>query len=282
MCAALYRSLIFVPGNSARFLQKAQKITADIVCFDLEDSVRDNDKAAARKLVRSTLGKSHQSRVFVRVNAPNTSAIRADLDAVVRRGLDGIVVPKVDSAMQMRTIARKLGSLERTRKLKKLEIIPSIESASGVVSCTDIAAASTRVHALVFGIFDLLHDMSIEGADTRAGEFARSIVPLYAKASNVVAIDSIWQNLGSTAGLGRDCRYGRSLGYAGKSVIHPDQLSTVHRAFAPHKSEIAWAKKVKSAYEDSARKKRGALRLDGKMIDEVHYKQACALLDGSK
>ncbi len=279
MCAALYRSLIFVPGNSERFVKKAQNIAADVVCLDLEDSVRSSDKAAARRLVKGALGRPHKGRVFVRTNAPETPEIRADLESVVHRGLDGIVVPKVNTPAQVRAIARRLSTLERARKLEKIEIIPSIESASGVVSCVDIVGASPRVHALVFGIFDLLHDMSIEGKDTAAGEFARSIVPLYARAGNAVAIDSIWQNLDSAAGLARDCRYGRSLGYAGKSVIHPDQLRTVHRVFAPSRAELSWAKKVIEAYEASAVRKRGALRLDGKMIDEVHYKQARALLD---
>lgn len=279
MCAELYRSLIFVPGNSERFAAKAKKMSADIICFDLEDSVRDADKAAARKMIQNSLKSNYGGRVFVRLNAPGSKQIGADLEAVVRRGLDGIVVPKVDSAAQVRAIEKKIISLERSRKLSKLEIIPSIESAAGLVSCAAITASSSRVRAVVFGIFDLLHDMSIEGADTEAGQFARSLVPLYARAGGALAIDSIWQNLKSPSGLARDCRHGRSLGYVGKSVIHPDQLKAVHRAFAPNKPEIEWARKVKTAYEGSAGRKRGALRLEGRMIDEVHYKQACSLLE---
>lgn len=282
MRAALYRSLMFVPGNSERFIKKAQNMDADIVCFDLEDSVRHDDKSAARRLVRKALKSAHKSRVFVRTNAPDTPEIKLDLDAVMRRGLDGIVIPKVDTPAQLCRIARKISSLERARKLSKVEIMPSIESASGIVLCTAIASASPRVNAIVFGIFDLLHDMHIEGKDTSGGELARSLVPLHARAGNAVAIDSIWQNLRSSAGLVRDCRHGRSLGYAGKCVIHPDQIRSVHRAFAPHTSELEWAKKVKDTYEASAQSRRGSLRLDGNMIDEVHYKQACALLDCSR
>lgn len=278
----MYRSLLFVPGTSSRFLKKAQTAKADIVCLDLEDSVRDGEKASARKLVRGALDSPHAGRVFVRTNAPGTPAIRADLEGVVRRGLDGIVIPKVDTPAQVRAIAQRLGALEKKHKLKKIEIIPSIESAAGLVACAAIASASTRVHAVVFGIFDLLHDMSMDGSDTGAGEFARSMVPLYARAGGAAAIDSIWQDLKSPTGLARDCKHGRSLGYAGKSVIHPDQLDRVHRAFAPSASEISWAKKVRAAYEGPAGSKRGAQRLEGRMIDEVHYKQACALLDATK
>ena len=251
------------------------------MCFDLEDSVRSDAKSEARRLVKSALGSTHASRIFVRTNAPGSRDIGADLDALVIDGLDGIVIPKVDTPTQIRTIEKKLCTLERKRKLAKLEIIPSIESASGVVLCNQIASASRRINAVVFGIFDLLHDMHMEGKDTKAGEFARSLVPLYAQAGGAVAIDSIWQNLGSIPGLRCDCKRGRSLGYAGKSIIHPDQIPIVHRAFASTDSDMAWARKVRNAYESTAVRKRGALLLDGKMIDEVHYKQACALLDES-
>ena len=279
MRAALYRSLVFVPGNNTRFLEKAQNIDADIVCLDLEDSVGASDKAEARALVRSALASRHRARVFVRTNAPGSKEIRADIEAVMRRGLDGLVVPKVDTPAHVRSVSRIMARLERSRRLGRLEIIPSIESASGVASCSGIASSSPRVSAVVFGVFDLLHDMRIEGADAAAGELARSLVPLYARAGGAAAIDSIWQDLRSRAGLVRDCRRGRSLGYAGKSVIHPDQIAAVHRAFAPTRAEAAWAEKVKATYEESVRRRRGALRLEGRMIDEVHYKQACALLD---
>ncbi len=281
MDAALYRSLAFVPGNSERFLAKARTMEADIVCLDLEDSVRPDDKATARRMIRTALASEHAGRVFVRTNAPSTPDIRKDISAVVRAGLDGIVVPKVDSAAQVRAIARSIAALERSRGLGRIEIIPSIESAAAVVSCAAIASASPRVRAVIFGIFDLMHDMGMEGDVGAGAEAARALVPLHARAGGAVAIDSIWQDLRSAAGLRRDCRHGRSLGYVGKSVIHPGQIAAVHAAFAPTRAELAWARRVIDAYEAHGGRGRGALRVDGRMVDEVHYRQACALITAS-
>ena len=159
--------------------------------------------------------------------------------------------------------------------------MPSIESALGVVNCYEIASASKRIDALVFGIFDLLNDMGIEytKGNPRGAKYSRYKVPVAATAAGVAAIDGIWQDLKDKKGFTNDCQVGKSLGYAGKSVIHPDQIKTVHKIFHPSKPEIAWAKKVCSVYEKSTKKGKGATVVEGKMIDEVHYKRAKALLE---
>ena len=159
--------------------------------------------------------------------------------------------------------------------------MPSIESALGIVNCYEIASASKRIDALVFGIFDLLNDMGIEytKGNPRGAKYSRYKVPVAATAAGVTAIDGIWQDLKDKSGFAKDCQVGKSLGYAGKSVIHPDQIKTVHKIFYPSKPEITWAKKVCSVYKKSKKKGKGATVVDGKMIDEVHYKRAKALLE---
>ena len=159
--------------------------------------------------------------------------------------------------------------------------MPSIESALGVVNCYEIASSSKRIDALVFGIFDLLNDMGIEytKGNPRGAKYSRYKVPVAATAAGVTAIDGIWQDLKDKSGFVKDCQVGRSLGYSGKSVIHPDQIKTIHRIFHPSKPEIAWAKKVCSVYKKSTKKGKGATVVEGKMIDEVHYKRAKALLE---
>ena len=160
----LFRSLIFVPGNNSRFLEKAKNLQADIVCFDLEDSVPDNEKANARKLIKSALKsrKSYGSSIFVRTNSPASGKIPFDLKEVVQKGIDGIVIPKVNNIKDMKTIEKILSGLEKTRKLNPIQIIPSIESAEGVVNTFSIASFGKRVSAVVFGVFDLLNDLGIE------------------------------------------------------------------------------------------------------------------------
>ncbi|MEM3089311.1 MAG: CoA ester lyase [Candidatus Nitrosotenuis sp.] len=281
----LFRSLLFVPGNNPRFLEKAKTIQADIICFDLEDSVPDTEKENARKLIKKALQSrsEYASSVYVRTNAPSSGKIPDDLEQIVQKGLDGIVIPKVDSAKDVLKIKKMLANLEKKRKIDQLAIIPSIESSLGVVNTYEIASSSKRVAAVVFGVFDLLNDMGIEyKKQTEGAKYARAKIPLDARAAGVYAIDAIWQDLQDKDGLLQDCITGKSLGYVGKSIIHPDQIPVAHKAFAPNKAELEWANKVCQAYVESTKKGRGATVVDGKMIDEVHYKQARALLDIAK
>jgi citrate lyase subunit beta/citryl-CoA lyase len=216
----------------------------------------------------------------VRTNSPSSGKIPNDLEEIVQKGLDGIVIPKVNSAKELNKIKKFLSGLEKKRKLKPLSIIPSIESALGVVNTYEIATASKRVCALVFGVFDLLNDLGIEYTKQPEGaKYARAKIPLDAKAAGVYAIDAIWQDLQDKNGLREDCIVGKNLGYVGKSIIHPDQIPVTHEAFAPNKTEIEWAQKVCDTYVESTKKGKGATVVNGKMIDEVHYKRAKALLD---
>ena len=281
--ANLFRSLVFVPGNNSRFLEKAKSLPADIVCFDLEDSVPDKEKKKARVLIKNALKKRNQysASIFARTNSPDSGKIEADLKEIVQKGIDGIVIPKVNSAKELKKIEKTISSLEKKRKIKGIRLMPSIESALGVVNCYEIASASKRIDALVFGIFDLLNDMGIEytKGNPRGAKYSRYKVSVAATAARVAAIDGIWQDLKDKKGFTKDCQVGKSLGYSGKSVIHPDQIKTVHKIFHPSRPEIAWAKKVCSAYEKSTKKGKGATVVDGKMIDEVHYKWAKAVLE---
>ena len=278
----LFRSLIFVPGNNPRFLEKAKNLEADIVCFDLEDSVPDNEKTKARKLIKSALKsrKSYKSSIFVRTNSPLSGKIPADLKEIVQKGIDGIVIPKVNNTKELKKIEKTLAGLEKTRKLKPIQLIPSIESAEGVVNTYNISSSGKRVSAVVFGVFDLLNDLGIEYTKNPEGaKYSRAKIPVDARAAGVAAIDAIWQDLKDPKGLEKDCKIGKSLGYSGKSIIHPDHISVVHKLFHPNKTEIIWAEKVCKVYLESSKKGKGATTVDGKMIDEVHYKQAKALLD---
>tara|TARA_Y100000590_G_scaffold18501_1_gene22035 strand:+ start:361 stop:1221 length:861 start_codon:yes stop_codon:yes gene_type:complete len=279
----LFRSLVFVPGNNSRFLEKAKSLSSDIVCFDLEDSVPEKEKQKARNLISKKLKerKDFKSSVFVRTNSPQSGKIPNDLEKIIQKGLDGVVIPKVDSENDLKKIEKLISNLEKKRKTKKIRLIPSIESALGVINCFEIASASKRIDAIIFGIFDLLNDMGIEytKGNPIGAKYSRYKVPVAAAAAGIVAIDGIWQEIKDKKGLKQDCKLGKQLGYGGKSIIHPDQISVAHQIFYPNKSEIAWSKQVVSVYEKSTKKGTGATVVDGKMIDEVHYKRAKALLE---
>ena len=275
--AGPYRSLAFVPGNNGRFLAKSRAMRADIVCLDLEDSVPPDRKAEARAMVREELGSEHAGRVFVRTNPPRSGLVGEDM-AALGPGIDGIVVPKVSDGAELDGVIDLLAEAEARLGLPPLEVIPSVESARGVSNARELASRP-RVGALVFGVFDFLDDMGVEYSKQAPGAaYARARVPVEARAEGRSAIDAIWQDLRDAPGLERDCAEGRALGYAGKSVIHPGQLEAVHRAYRPAEAELEWARRVREAYEKSASAGRGATKLDGAMIDEVHYRRALALL----
>ena len=282
----MFRSLIFVPGNSMRFVEKAKTLAADITCFDLEDSVPDNEKDAARRIISETLlarRQEYSGIVYVRTNSPESGHIPDDLKAVLQEGIDGIVVPKVNDVSEMLEIKKHIVMLEKERKTDKIALMPSIETARGVVNAYLIASAEERIKALVFGVFDFLYDMRLDydEHDPLGYSYVRAKIPVDARAAGVHAIDAIWQKIDDIDGLIRDATMARRLGYSGKSIIHPSQIEPVHKVFRPSKNEVEWAKKVVQALGQAMKKGtgRGAIRLEGKMIDAVHYKQAKAILD---
>ena len=283
----MFRSLIFVPGNSSRFVEKAKRLQADIVCLDLEDSVPANEKGAARQIIAGAISRRQEygRQVYVRTNSPESGLVMADLKAAVRKGIDGIVVPKVNDSAEVMQIKKQLAALEKARKTGKLALMPSIETAKGVVNAHQIASADDRIDALVFGVFDFLHDMRLDydENDPAGYAYARAKVPVDARAAGVHAIDAIWQKIDDAEGLVRDAAAAKRLGYSGKSIIHPSQIEPVHKVFLPSKNEIEWAKKVVHALGKAMEKGRGrgAIRLEGRMIDAVHYKQAKSILDAA-
>ena len=279
----MFRSLIFVPGNNARFVEKAKTLTADIICLDLEDSVPANEKSSARKIIADALAhkEDYQSSVYMRTNSLESGLVAEDLAAAVRAGLDGVVVPKVNDDREIMDVVKQISSLESASR-PSVNIMPSIETAKGVVNAYRIATADDRINCLVFGVFDFLHDMKLgyDENDPTSYSYARAKIPVDARAAGIEAIDAIWQKIEDLDGLARDATVARLLGYSGKSIIHPSQIEPVHNVFRPSIDQIEWARKVVLALGEAMDKGsgRGAVSLEGKMIDAVHYKQAKDIL----
>jgi len=282
--ARLLRSFLFVPGNNKKFIDKAKSLNADIICLDLEDSVPSDDKESARQMIIEALKTRPEFRaeVYVRTNPFVSGMAEEDLKAIVQQGIDGVVIPKVNDSNEVTELSKWITDLEHEHSIKEgtVEMMPSIESAKGVVNAYEIASASPRVSALVFGVFDFLFDMGLDYVeDSIEYSYARAKVPVDARAAGVYAIDSIWQKIDDVDGLIKDATSGMRLGYKGKSIIHPSQIEPVHKIFVPNKEEVEWAKKVVNALGDAMDKGKGAVRLEGKMIDAVHYKRAKAVLE---
>ena len=287
----MFRSLLFVPGNSQKFIEKSKTLDADIICLDLEDSVPPNQKPLAREMIRGALSERKRyhssSALYVRINSVDSGFTVEDLSASIQQGIEGIIVPKVNTEYTIIDTARLVSKLEEERGIVKghIKLIASIETAQGVLNAYDIAKANGRINALLFGVFDFLYDMHLDYVENNGTgyAYARAKLPVDARAAGALAIDAIWQNVDDTEGLKRDTQYARRLGYSGKSIIHPSQIDPVHKIFVPTKTEIEWAKKVVQslapAVENGTATRAGAISLEGRMIDIVHYKLAKSILD---
>ena len=282
----MFRSLLFIPGNNDRFLKKSTSLHPDILCYDLEDSVPSNEKEGARRLVGAQLASQEENKlspIYVRINSVDSGMIDSDLESILGNKVDGIVLPKIGNSKEVMQVIDKIHIIASKRKLaSRIQIIPSIETASGVVNANSIAAAHEDVVAVVFGVFDYLYDMDIDSEydDSISYNYARSKIPVDAKAAGIDALDGIWQKVSDLDGLTMDAKVAKNLGYSGKTLIHPSHINPVHDIFQPTKKQIEWAKKVLASLQDSIEKgnPKGAILLDGKMIDAVHYKQARAVL----
>ncbi|MDW0170514.1 MAG: CoA ester lyase [Nitrososphaeraceae archaeon] len=282
----MFRSLLFIPGNNERFLKKSAGLHPDILCFDLEDSVPSNEKEAARRLVAAQIESQEEDKlspIYVRINSVDSGMIDSDLESVIGNELDGIVLPKIGTSKEVMEVIDKIHMIASKRRLtSRIQIIPSIETANGVVNANSIASAHEDVVALVFGVFDYLYDMDINSEYDKSisYNYARSKIPVDAKAAGIDALDGIWQKVSDLDGLAKDATVAKNLGYSGKTLIHPSHINPVHDIFRPTKKQIEWAKKVLASLQDSIEKgnRKGAILLDGKMIDAVHYKQAKAVL----
>ena len=266
------RSFLFAPGSDERKLAGALDVGADAVIADLEDAVVPEQKERARDVVADALGETGGSSLrLVRVNGADTPWLRGDLASLASLSLDAIVVPKATPV----AVAAVAGT--------GLPVVAIVETPAGLHRAADVAAAEPAV-ALMLGAVDLGLALGLEPrADGLELLQARSAVVLASAVAGLRGpIDRVWLDLRDAAGLEEDCRFGRSLGFRGKSCIHPAQVPVVNEVFSPSPDELAHARDVVDAYERAAAEGRGAVALDGGMIDLPVVERARQLLGESK
>lgn len=265
------RSLLFAPGNHARRVEKALSLDADAVILDLEDAVAIAEKPATRAVVAAALGQPRRGLLYVRVNAIETEFCYGDLVAVVHAGLDGIILPKAESAAGTATIDWLLAQLERDRNLPHgaVELIPIIETARGLQQIDAILSAGHRVRRVAFGAGDFTLDLNM--AWTRSETelaHARAVVVTASRAAGIDApLDTVWADLTDPAGLEASARTALDCGFQGKMCIHPDQIAVVNRVFTPNDAEIEAAERVCAAFARAEAEGSAAIQLDGRFID---------------
>ena len=291
---ALNRSFLFAPGNVARRVEKAFALEADAVILDLEDSVAISDKVATRKHVRISLEKKGQARAYVRVNAPSTPFCYGDLVETLQPGIDGVVVPKIESAADLHAIDWLMAALERERGIAEgsLDLMPLIETAAGVQRVDRILQARSlrpykgpwRVKRVAFGAGDYANDVglspTLEEAEL-AG--ARERVVLASRAAGMEnPIDSPWFHFKEVDAFRRSLERSRRSGFQGRLCVHPDQLVPVNAAYLPGEEELARAERIVTAFRAAEARGEAAVQVDGLMVDYPIVHRAQALLDAAR
>jgi len=268
----LRRSLLYVPGNMPGMLQNIPVFNADGVMIDLEDAVPLQEKEAARHLARNFL-RFYQNRnkeMFVRINPLDTPYAAADLREILPALPDGIRLPKADNPEIVERLDTLLTEQEEKLHLEigHFKIIPSIESAQGVLNCVETARASSRIVALAFGAEDYTASMEIDRTKTGEELFsARTRVVWAAKAAGVQAIDTIFSDVNDMDALRAETILVKRLGFTGKSLVNPRQIEVVHDVFRPTPEEIENAVEVMEAIKRAREMGTGVISLRGKMVD---------------
>jgi citrate lyase subunit beta/citryl-CoA lyase len=280
------RSLLFVPANAPRKIARALESGADAVILDLEDSVPDGEKGAARDLAAETLARSPSCKVLVRINPLFTPWALKDLAAVVRWAPDGVVLPKADSGEDVARLGFYLDALEAQTGLKAgvVRVLPiATETPVSLFNLGSYAAHRERLLGLTWGAEDLPTAL---GASANRGEgggysdvcrLARSLCLAGAAAAGVGAIETVFPAFRDLTGLEAYAARGRAEGFVGMMAIHPDQIAVINRAFTPSETELTWARSVVSLFAESPGA--GALSLNGRMLDRPHIEQARRLLE---
>jgi len=281
----LLRSFMFVPGNSEKMTTKALGLTnLDVAMFDLEDGIPVAHKEEGRVLVRSLLGRPPGGpRRWVRMNAIGSDNMEPDLRAVVVKGLEGLVLPKIEEAEEVRVVERFLDSHEASVGLEpgSVGLIAAIESAHGLLNAPAIASVSPRVVGLMFGAEDFGLDIGL--TTNREGEareliYARSAVVVAAAAAHVQSIDGVWPDFRDEEGLRSDSLQARRLGFTGKSTFHPGQIDVINEMFSPTAEDVAYAQRVIDAFEEAEAAGQGAVALGGQLIDRPIVERARRVL----
>jgi citrate lyase subunit beta / citryl-CoA lyase len=265
------RSFLFAPGNHERRVEKALSLEADAVILDLEDAVATAEKASTRAAIVAALARPRTGWLYVRVNAVDTEFCYGDLVAVVRLGLDGVILPKVETAADLATIDWLLTQLERERGLPPgaIDLVPIIETASGLEHLAGILAAGTRLRRVAFGAGDFTLDVNMQWSrDESELAHARARIAAASRAAGLEApLDTVWVDLADRDGLEASAKTALGMGFQGKMCIHPDQLGVVNRVFTPSEAEVRFAERVAAAFAQAEAGGSAAIQLDGRFID---------------
>ena len=283
----LRRSMLFVPGSNAAMISNTFIYKPDAIMFDLEDAVALKEKDSARILVAHALQHPlyQEIETVVRVNPLDSEFGLADLNAVVRAGVDVVRMPKTETAQDVIDMDHEITEIEKAcgREVGSTQMLAAIESPLGITQANQIATASKRLIGIALGAEDYVRHLKTE----RSPEgiellFARCSILQAARAAGIQAFDTVYSNANNEEGFLAEAALIKQLGFDGKSLINPRQIELLHNLFAPTQKDVDQARRIIDAAEEAERNGLGVVSLNGKMIDAPIIDRAKLVLERAK
>ncbi|WP_436796358.1 HpcH/HpaI aldolase/citrate lyase family protein [Actinospongicola halichondriae] len=268
------RSVLYMPGANERALEKAKGLAADALILDLEDAVAPNAKAEARDRVcaAASSGEYGNREIAIRANGLDTDWHADDVAAIAAAGPDAIVVPKINSVDDVRSVESALDAAGAPTHTK---IWAMVETPIAMLHAEAIAGSSDRLTVLVMGTNDLAKELRAEHVPGRQPLLTGlGLCLLAARATGKVILDGVYNDIKDDAGFLDECRQGRQMGFDGKTLIHPSQLDPCNQVFAPSPEAVGAAKEIIAAFEEAEREGRGVVTVNGRMIENLHVDEA--------
>jgi len=268
------RSVLYMPGSNPRALEKARTLPADGLIFDLEDAVAPDAKTTARTLILDALAQGGYGgrEILLRVNGPTTEWGRDDLVAAARSRAHGVLLPKVESALQVReaeAILTEAGAPDDQA------IWCMMETPKGILRAEEIAGSTPRLGGLVMGTSDLAKDLHAAHTMMRLPMLVSlGQCLLAARAYGLAILDGVHLDLDDEEGFEESCRQGLELGFDGKTLIHPKTIDAANRVFAPSEAELARAAKIVEVFRAARAQGAGVVVVDGKLVEQLHVDMA--------
>jgi citrate lyase beta subunit len=275
------KSCMFVPGSSEKMLMKSVNINSDIIVPDLEDSVALNEKINARINITKHFDKFAKGKlIFPRVNSIASNLFESDLDSILTNKINGLVIPKLNTPEEYKYILNIIKQKEKQFELETLRLIIWIESSLGIMNVKDIFSLNEdkRIIGAAFGAEDFCNDLGIE-RELNNLEVPRTIFAMAANAYNIVPFDTPNVDFKNPESIINEIKYVKTLGFKGKFAIHPSQVDLINIHFSPSEKEIKNAKLIIEEYEKGLKLGKGAIEVNGKMVDVPVYKRALNTLD---
>ena len=281
------RALLYMPGDDRRKIEKATTLGVDSICMDMEDGVAANKKAEARAVIALAMKELEfgSSERCIRINSIGSGIEKRDLVAALATNPDAVVVPKIETAEQVKWVSEHIESYELSGNLSigAIRLLVGVETAKGILNLKEIAESDKRLEAIIFGAED--YAASVGATRTKEATevlYARSAVVTACAANDLQAIDMVYIDFRDLEGLRVEAQQGAGFGFSGKQVIHPNQVSVAQEAFTPSDSAIEYARRIVESFESSQKEGKGAYALDGKMIDMPLLKNAQKVLERAR